>query len=213
MIFFNAIIIILGKSGDYAWEEVGTVSVDLEKTDDDEALFATPLGRAQRVAMDDWANSTSFGMSTKASDGSNGGGGGEQGGDHSGFVARARKEWVLLRWDGSFNSSRCFHFEVNWLVCSGASVRTMCTAMQRQVRQLGLVLQQIPEYHRSGEYLPGLQRVDIHPFLGPVRLLLQRRTGACFILLFIIDRSLPLCSSFYFSCYHITEYFINLMIF
>ena len=152
-----------GKSTLEGWEEVGSVSVDVEPPGHS-AVYSTPSGKTLRLAMDEWGGSASTQRESASAV--------TPAGPRAG---RARSEWVLLRWDRTYNPSRCFHFEVNWLACSGASVRSMITALQRKVRALGLSLLQIPEYHRSGEYTPGLQRVDIHPFLSPVRLLLHRR--------------------------------------
>ena len=91
-----------------------------------------------------------------------------------------------MKYDSTFHPMRCYHIELQWVICTGSAVQEMISHLQRQARSCGVTMIQTPvEYD-----------ITAHPFRAPVRIPLSPGFDAHTLLKrfnFILDPNTKKC--------------------
>lgn len=78
-----------------------------------------------------------------------------------------RYQWILLQYDEAFHPWCCFHIDIKWMMCTGSAVKEIVSHMQRQARQAGVTIIQVPSD----------RDLNRHPFRAPVHIQLPASLG------------------------------------
>lgn len=65
-----------------------------------------------------------------------------------------------MKYDSSYYPNRCYHIELQWVICTGSAVQGMVSHLQRQARSCGITILQVPVFSDISE----------HPFRAPIRI-------------------------------------------